>query len=98
MRVIALIEDPAVARAILTHLGLWQPQALERASPAPARAWPEHANLASLTTLCPTSPEAALRGSLAPERGFACVIQASAGKMPHNAELRNARIPPEERS
>ena len=45
MRVIALIEDPAVVRAILTHLGLWQPQALERAPPAPARAWPEHANL-----------------------------------------------------
>ena len=37
-RVIALIEDPAVVRAILTHLGLWQPQALERAPPAPARA------------------------------------------------------------
>ena len=46
MRVIAPIEDPAVVRAILTHLGLWQPQALERAPPAPARAWPEHANLA----------------------------------------------------
>jgi len=45
MRVIALIEDPALVRAILTHLGLWQPQALERAPPAPARAWPEHANL-----------------------------------------------------
>ena len=45
MRVIALIEDPAVVRAILTHLGLWQPEALERAPPAPARAWPEHANL-----------------------------------------------------
>jgi len=42
----ALIEDPAVVRAILAHLGLWQPQALERAPPAPARAWPEHANLA----------------------------------------------------
>ena len=31
MRVVALIEDPAVVRAILTHLGLWQPRALERA-------------------------------------------------------------------
>ena len=30
MRVIALIEDPAVVRAILAHLGLWQPQPLER--------------------------------------------------------------------
>jgi hypothetical protein len=38
MRVIALIEDPAVVRAILTHLGLWQPQALERAPPAPGMA------------------------------------------------------------
>ena len=45
MRVIALIEDPAVVRAILKHLGLWQPEALERAPLAPARAWPEHANL-----------------------------------------------------
>ena len=40
----------------------------------------------SPTTPCPTSPEAALLGSLAPERGFACVIQASAGKMRHNVE------------
>jgi len=46
MRVIALIEDSAVVRAILTHLGLWQPQALERAPPVPPEAWPEHANLA----------------------------------------------------
>jgi len=45
MRVIALIEDPAVVRAILTLPGLWRPRALERAPPAPARAWPEHANL-----------------------------------------------------
>lgn len=45
MRVIALIEDPAVVRAILTHLGLWQPEPLERAPPAPARVWPRHANL-----------------------------------------------------
>ena len=46
MRVIALIEDPVVVRAILTHLGLWQPQALERAPPVPARAWPPRASLA----------------------------------------------------
>lgn len=38
MRVIALIEDPGVVRAILTHLGLWQPEAPERAPPVPARA------------------------------------------------------------
>ena len=45
MRAIALIEDPIVVRAILEHLGRWQPRALERAPPAPVRAWPEHANL-----------------------------------------------------
>jgi len=28
MRVIALIEDPVVVRAILTHLGRWQPKAV----------------------------------------------------------------------
>ena len=36
MRVIALIEDPVVVRAILTHLGRWEPQASERAPPAAA--------------------------------------------------------------
>src|SRR3989337_2930178 len=35
MRAIALIEDPIVVRAILEHLGRWQPRALERAPPAP---------------------------------------------------------------
>lgn len=36
---IALIEDPVVVRAILTHLGRWQPQAVERAPPlAPEQA------------------------------------------------------------
>ena len=45
MRVIALIEEPVVVRAILTHLGLWQPKALERAPPVPARTWPAHASL-----------------------------------------------------
>ena len=45
MRVIALIEDPAVVRAILTHLGCWQPEALERAPPVPPCAWPAHASL-----------------------------------------------------
>lgn len=34
MRVNALGEDPAVVRAILTHLGLWQPEALAEASGA----------------------------------------------------------------
>jgi len=32
MRAIALIEDPAVVRAIALHLGRWQPKAVERAS------------------------------------------------------------------
>jgi hypothetical protein len=31
MRIVALIEDLPVVRAILTHLGLWRPEALERA-------------------------------------------------------------------
>jgi len=44
MRVIALIEDPAVVRAILAYLGLWQPQALERAPPAPAGTAATHAS------------------------------------------------------
>lgn len=45
MRVIALIEDPAVERAILKHLGLWQPKAVERAPPVSPGGWSEHANL-----------------------------------------------------
>jgi hypothetical protein len=45
LRVIALIEDPAVVRAILTHLGRWQPKAVERAPPVPPGAWPAHASL-----------------------------------------------------
>ena len=45
MRVIALIEDPVVVRRILTHLGRWQPKALERAPPVPPSAWPAHASL-----------------------------------------------------
>ena len=35
MRVIALIEDPAVVRRILQHLGRW--------APAPAPEWPANA-------------------------------------------------------
>jgi hypothetical protein len=45
MRVIALIEDATVVRAILTHLGLSRPGAPERAPPQPPRAWPVHSNL-----------------------------------------------------
>ena len=29
MRVIALIEDPVVVRAILVHFGRWQPKAVD---------------------------------------------------------------------
>ena len=45
MRVIALIEDPVVVRAILAHLGRWQPKAVERAPPVSPEAWPAHASL-----------------------------------------------------
>ena len=51
MRVIALIEDPVVVRAILTHLGRWQPKAVERAPPVPPGAWPAHVSLP--LTYCP---------------------------------------------
>ena len=45
MRVIALIEDPIVVRAILRHLGRWQPEPSGRAPPVPSGAWPAHASL-----------------------------------------------------
>jgi len=56
MRVIALIEDPAVVRAILTHLGRWQPKAVERAPPVPPGAWPAHV---SLPLICHPLPDIA---------------------------------------
>ena len=40
MRILALIDDPPVVRRILKHLGLWQPQAMERSPPVPPEAWP----------------------------------------------------------
>ena len=40
MRIIALIDDPLVVRRILEHLGLWQPEAMERSPPLPPAAWP----------------------------------------------------------
>ena len=49
MRVIALIDDLAVVRRILTHLGLWAPQHalhLGRAPPVAPDAWPAHPSLA----------------------------------------------------
>ncbi len=44
MRVIALIEDPAVTRRILEHLGLWAPRAMQRSPPRGPEAWPVHAS------------------------------------------------------
>lgn len=38
IRVIALIEDPAVVRVILTRLGRWQPKTVERAPAVPLSA------------------------------------------------------------
>ena len=40
MRVIALIDDPTVARRILEHLGRWVPEPAERGSPEEAPDWP----------------------------------------------------------
>ena len=40
MRIIALIDDPPVVQRILEHLGLWQPEAMERSPPEPSEAWP----------------------------------------------------------
>ena len=43
MRVIALIDDPAVVRRILEHLGRWTPQTAERGPPVHAPDWPRNA-------------------------------------------------------
>ena len=40
MRAIALIDDKAVIRKILTHLGLWAPQDKEGRGPGPLAADP----------------------------------------------------------
>ena len=45
MRVIALIENPAIIQRILEHLGLWAPLATERSPPLVAATWPRHASL-----------------------------------------------------
>ena len=37
MRIIALIEEPEVIQRILTHLGLWRPEALPGLERAPPR-------------------------------------------------------------
>ena len=43
MRVIALIDDPAVLRRILEHLGRWAPEPAERGPPSEASDWPRNA-------------------------------------------------------
>ncbi len=43
MRIIALIEDPAVVRRILERLGRWAPEASERGPPVPHPEWPANA-------------------------------------------------------
>ena len=49
MRVIALIEDPAVIRRILEHLGRWAPQVPQRSPPLGPEAWPAYAASLPLT-------------------------------------------------
>ncbi len=49
MRVIALIEDKAVIRKILTHLGLWVPQTTAGSGPAPPAADPPRPAASLLT-------------------------------------------------
>ena len=46
MRVIALIDDPAVVRRILDHSGCWAPEPAERGPPAQAPDWPRNAVIA----------------------------------------------------
>ena len=43
MRVIALIDDPAVVHRILEHLERWAPEPAARAPPAQALEWPANA-------------------------------------------------------
>jgi hypothetical protein len=45
MRVITLIDDPAVVRRILEHLGLWAPLPTERSPPVDPASWPRHVSL-----------------------------------------------------
>jgi len=44
MRVVALIDDPAVVRRILEHLGRWSPLPVQRSPPPPAN-WPQGATI-----------------------------------------------------
>ena len=49
MRVIALIDDKAVIRRILTHLGLWAPQVEAQRGPGPPAPDPPEASAPFLT-------------------------------------------------
>ena len=49
MRVIALIDDTAVVRRILTHLGLWAPQVEAQRGPGPPAPDPPQASVPILT-------------------------------------------------
>ena len=49
MRVIALIDDKAVIRRILTHLGLWAPQVEAQRGPGPPAPDPPEASAPILT-------------------------------------------------
>ena len=49
MRVIALIDDTAVVRRILTHLGLWAPQVEAQRGPGPPAPDPPEASAPFLT-------------------------------------------------
>ena len=42
-RVVAPIDDPAVVRRILEHLGRWAPEPAERGPPVEAPDWPRNA-------------------------------------------------------
>jgi len=57
MRVIALIEVPAVIRRILEHPGLWAKLATERSPPLGHANWPRHASLS--LTYHPSVPDIA---------------------------------------
>jgi hypothetical protein len=69
-------------RAVLTHLGLWQPKPLERAPPVPPGAWPAHANLPLTYHAVPDIPEIPRRrrARLGPARDFPCPNAAIAGR------------------
>jgi hypothetical protein len=61
-RVIALIDDAAVIRKILTHLGLWTPQTATGSGPGPPAPYPPRPAAQVLTYhSVPTSPE--IRGA-----------------------------------